>query len=159
MPGTTPLCQEHAIKQEIKQGSKGRKKKKQLPSTPHFSEELILRCARAHAHAHTARRYPSLGPGRLSTWCPSALSPPQSQPEPRTVDGDIFKAMTQRSVTHSVFSVGGERAVSCCSCHPAQHYKCALRHYSEKVRQPDPAQRVPADTVQGKGVWGQALLC
>lgn len=41
----------------------------------------------------------------------------------KAVGRDIFKHMTQRSVTHSVFSVGGFSVTACCSCRWAQHYR------------------------------------
>lgn len=154
MPGTTPLCQEHAIKQEIKQGSRERKNCR--------SPLAFLKNSFLDVHARTHTRQAGILPWGPGGFPPGAVLPQtllKANLSRGTVGGDIFKAMTQRSVTHSVFSVGGERVVLCCSCHSAQHYKSALRHYSKKVRQPDPAQRVPADTVRGKGVWGQALPC
>lgn len=100
VPGTTPLCQEHVIKKERKRG----KMSKEIATHPHF-------CS-THGHAH-ANQQTSITQvlGALmktfSTWHSEALNTPPTQPETWTVSGDIFKTLTQRSVTHLVFSVGG----------------------------------------------------
>ena len=94
----------------------------------------------------------------FSTWHSQALNTPPAQPETWPVRGDIFKGMTHRSVTPSAFSVGGERAVLCCSCHSARHCKCALYCYIESAalparHRPFPARgRHPA----GRGAGGAA---
>lgn len=124
---------------------KKKKKSEGLATHPHLSETRI--------HAHTSRQKPACihhpGPGILmktfSTWHSQALNTPPAQPETWTVRGDIFKGMTHRSVTPSAFSVGGESAASCCSCHSARHYKCALYCCIESAALPGPAQAVPSE--------------